>query len=131
MIRAVIEGIIFNQRWLLESIERKVKTNPNIRFVGGSAVNPFLGQMVSDILQRPVEIPEHPKFAGATGAAMVAAKGLGWVDRFEEIGEQIPIAHRFEPCQSHKSTYEKNYQTFKRLYRDNKKNFARLNRLSS
>jgi xylulokinase len=130
MIRAVIEGIMFNQRWLLDSIERKISTNPTIRFVGGGAVNPFLGQMLSDILHRPVEIPEHPRLAGATGAAVVAAKGLGWIDSYEQVGEKIPIAHRFRPYEGYKSHYDKNYIVFKRLYRDNKKNYYRLNRIS-
>lgn len=127
MIRAVIEGIMFNQRWLLESIERKIHTHSTIRFVGGGAVNPFLGQMLSDILQRPVEIPEHPRFAGATGAAVVAAKGLGWINDFTTIGPKIPIAHHFLPCKAHKFAYEKNYRVFKRLYASNKNNFRQLN----
>lgn len=35
MLRAVLEGICFHQRWMLECEERKTKTAPVIRFVGG------------------------------------------------------------------------------------------------
>ena len=35
MLRAVLEGICFHQRWMLECEERKTKTDPVIRFVGG------------------------------------------------------------------------------------------------
>ena len=37
MIRAVLEGICYHLRWLLECEMRKVKTSDTIRFVGGGA----------------------------------------------------------------------------------------------
>ena len=45
MIRAVLEGICYHLRWLLESQMRKVKTSDKIRFVGGGALSPVTCQM--------------------------------------------------------------------------------------
>ena len=38
MIRAVLEGICFHLRWMLECEDKKVKTSQTIRFVGGAAI---------------------------------------------------------------------------------------------
>ena len=49
MIRAVLEGICYHLRWLLECEMKKVKTSDTIRFVGGGALSPVTCQMLADI----------------------------------------------------------------------------------
>ncbi|WP_037572483.1 xylulokinase [Spirochaeta cellobiosiphila] len=127
MIRAVVEGIIFNERWLLESIEKTTKTNKVIRYVGGGAQNAYIGQMMADILQRPIEIPEHPQYAGTTGAAIVAAVGLGLITDIDKAARALKVSNRFEPDPQLAKAYDKNYEVFKKLYVANKKFFKILN----
>lgn len=127
MIRAVIEGIMFHQRWQLESLEKRVKTRPVLRYVGGGARNPYLGQMLADILGRVVEIPENPHFCGAAGAALIASVGLKLAGSFEEAVEGLKIGRTFEPRKELSVAYDKNYTVFLRLYRNNRRNFQLLN----
>ena len=46
MLRAVLEGICYHLRWLLESQERKEKTSETIRFVGGGALSAVTCQIL-------------------------------------------------------------------------------------
>ena len=45
-----------------------------VTFTGGAAKNPLLAARIAASLGRPVEAPEHPQFAGAAGAALIAAE---------------------------------------------------------
>lgn len=128
MIRSVVEGIIYNQFWLLKSIEKSVKTNSVLRFVGGGAQNRFISQMMADITGRVVEVPEHPQYVGAAGAAIVAALGLGWLKSYSEITTSIHIKDRVEPNNELNRIYSRYFSVFKKLYHSNKRHFHMLNR---
>lgn len=64
LIRAVVEGICFHMRWMLERQEQKVskyKKEDTVRFCGGGALGETTCQILSDILQRDVVVVESPQ----------------------------------------------------------------------
>ncbi|MBQ9179922.1 MAG: FGGY-family carbohydrate kinase [Firmicutes bacterium] len=128
LIRAVLEGICYHLRWLLESVEAKVKTYEAIRFVGGLAMSHVTCQMLADITGRKVETVENPLEACAAGAALVVAAGLKNVDVLDLARKDIKANCTYIPNPDNKKIYDRNYQVFKRLYKSNKKNFRDLNR---
>ncbi len=127
LIHAVLEGICYHLRWQLEAQERKIKTSPVIRFVGGGALSPLTCQILSDILGREIEMVENPQNAGAVGAALVAAQGLGIISRLEEAKRLVRVSGRFTPDMRNKAVYDKYFSVFKSLYERNRKNFKVLN----
>lgn len=127
LIRAVIEGILFHKRWILELSDRKVKTSNKIRFVGGVARSSFICQMLADITGKTIERVIHPENVGAIGAAAIAALGLGKIKEFEDIKQMIPVDQTWTPNTSLKPVYDKNFSVFQNLYESNKKHFAMLN----
>lgn len=126
LIRAVLEGICYHLRWMLECEERKVKTSSVIRFVGGGALSPVTSQILADITGRTIEVVENPQNVGAVGAAAVAAVGLGAIGDLDRVKDFIPVSGRFEPDLEKKKIYDKYFDIFKRLYQSNKKNYRRL-----
>ena len=129
MLRAVLEGICFHQRWMLECEERKTKTAPVIRFVGGGALSKVTCQMLADITGRTVETVENTKDVGANGAAMLAAVGSGLFPDLAQAAAHVKVNGRYTPDAALKPVYDRNYRVFRQLYASNKKNFALLNRL--
>jgi xylulokinase len=127
LIRAVLEGICYHLRWMLEAQEKKVKTSSTIRFVGGGALSTVTCQILSDITGRVIETVEASKDVGAVGAAMLAAVGSGKLLGMSAIKDFIPVKNRYEPDMEKKRIYDKNYQVYKRLYQTNKKSFAMMN----
>jgi len=130
MIRAVIEGVCYHLRWMLECEEKKVKTSDPVRFCGGGALSPVTSQILADILGRAVEVPAQPQNVGSVGAALVAAVGADVLGNIEEISGLIKPAAVYLPgsCGSEgKAAYERNYQVFKQLHDSTKKLFAKLN----
>ena len=127
MIRAVLEGICYHLRWMLESQEKKIKTGRILRFVGGGALSDVTCQILADVTGRVVETVESTKDVGSIGAAMLAAVGSGLIGSLSEAGKLISAKRRFEPNAENKKLYDVNYGVFKNLYASNKKNFAALN----
>jgi xylulokinase len=128
LVRSVLEGILFHKRWMLECQQKKVRTSSVIRFAGGGARSDLICQMLADIINLRVERTEKPQNAGALGAAMLMAFGLGHIASIEEAGSLITVNSVYTPNPKAAAQYGKNYAVFRRLYRKNKKNFTLLNR---
>lgn len=128
LIRAVLEGVCFHLRWMLECQDRKIKTSDTIRFVGGGALSGVTCQILADLTGRIIETVDSPQNVGAVGAAVLAGVGLGAIDRLESAGERIATAKTYQPDQNVHAAYSKNYDVFKKLYHANKKCFKAMNR---
>ena len=84
LVRAVLEGVAFNARWLLDSVERFIKRPmPVLRILGGGAVSDLWCQIHADILDRRIERVAEPMYANLRGAGFFAAMSLGRI----ELGE--------------------------------------------
>ena len=126
LIRAVLEGVFYHLRWMLECQDRKIKTSDPVRFVGGGALSAVSCQMLADILGRRVETVPSPQNVGSVGAACVAAVGLGIIDGLENAGDFIPVSAVYEPDPARHAAYEPYYRTFKEIYRTNKKLYKKI-----
>lgn len=127
MIRAVLEGICYHLRWMLECQDKKITTSKTIRFVGGGALSEVTCQILADITGRVIETVPSSQDVGAVGAAMLVGVGLGVVSSLEQVQDFIPVAATYVPQEKNYAVYERNYEVFKHLYHDNKKNYKRLN----
>ena len=128
MIRAVLEGICYHLRWLLECEARKVKTSDTIRFVGGGALSPVTCQMLADITGRTIETVNNTQEVGAIGTALVVAAGIQGSDVLEFARRYVKVEHTYTPDPANKEVYERSYEVFKKLYKCNAKSFHALNR---
>ena len=127
MIRAVLEGICYHLRWLLESEMRKVKTSDTIRFVGGGALSPVTCQMLADITGRVIETVNNSQEAGAVGTALVVAAGIKGEDVLELSRRLVKSNKAYVPDPRNKEVYERNYKVFRKLYKSNASNFRAIN----
>ena len=127
MIRAVVEGVCFHLRWMLEEQDKKVSTSDVIRFCGGGALSSVTAQILADIIKRPVEVVPMPQNVGSVGAALTAAAGLGIISGIEGAAGLTRPDRRFEPDAGNAAVYDRNYVVFRKLYTSNKKNFALMN----
>ena len=127
MIRAVLEGICYHLRWLLECETKKVKTSDTIRFVGGGALSPVTCQMLADITGRKIETIDHTQEVGAMGAALVVAAGIKGLDVMDLSSRLVKPNHTYIPDDASKTVYERNYRVFRKLYKANAAGFAAIN----
>ena len=88
---------------------------------------PLTCQILSDILNREIEVVENPQNVGAVGAAIIIAVGLGLIDDIEDAKKLIPAKDKFIPNQSNARIYNEYFAVFKSLYKNNAKAFQALN----
>ncbi len=94
MVRATLEGTARNMRWLLPAVEdMSGHAITEFVFAGGAARSPQWAQCLSDVLGRPVSVPEHPETAAAQAVALVGLRRVTGHD----ITSEAAIAARFEP----------------------------------
>ena len=127
MIRAVVEGICYHLRWMLECQDRKVRTSKTIRFGGGGALSDVTSRILADITGRTIEVVDSPQNVGSVGAAAAAAVGLGLMTDINDAAAFIPVRKRFRPDRKNADVYNRNYEVFRELYRNNKDLFRKLN----
>ncbi len=127
MARAVLEGVAFNNRWLLHHVEKFIKRPlPGIRIIGGGAQSEIWCQIMADVLDRPIHQVENPRQVNALGAALLAAVGLGHL-QVSEIGQIVKVKHTFMPNPAHRAVYDEQFAAFTAIYKANRSIFKRLN----
>ncbi len=128
LVRAVLEGVALNTRWLLGVVERFVgREFPSLRFVGGGAQSELWCQVMADVLRRPIEQVGSPVHANTRGAALLAGLALKRVT-VDDIPGLVAVARRFEPDTAHRDTYDTLYREFRALHKQNRDIYRRLNR---
>ena len=127
LVRAVLEGVAYNNRWLLDAVERFVGTRLDpIRVIGGGSVSPLWCRIHADVMGRTIEQVAEPLYAGLRGTALATAIALGAV-RVDEVRALVPVAETFRPDPSTRAAYDRLYAEFPRLYKTQKSMFKRLN----
>jgi xylulokinase len=117
MVRAVYEGIAFNLRWILDSIDElygiKCET---LRVLGGGAQGlPWL-KIIADVTGCRLEVLPDPRERLAVGAALVASVGLNIYPSFADLKSLVPVELVIEPDDSHQDTYAELYAAYRRVY---------------
>lgn len=127
LVRAVAEGIAYHARWQLESLRRGVEAKGPLRFVGGGARSAAIGRILASVTGESVEATEAPQNAGALGAALVCARGLGWLSSLGAARALVPVRAAYEPEPGAAALYDRRYAAWRRLYPANRAIFAALN----
>jgi xylulokinase len=128
LVRAVLEGVAFQNRWLLGAVERFVgrRLDP-LRLIGGGAQSALWCQVHADVLGRRVEQVAEPLHANLRGAALLAGVALGLLDR-EAVRATVPVAASYAVDPVAGAAYERLFAEFPGLYRAQRGMFRRLNR---
>lgn len=128
LVRAVMEGVAFNNRWLHDAVERFAgrRLDP-VRMIGGGALSDLWCQIHADVMDRTIERPAEPLHTNLRGAALIAALAIGAVHE-DEIRDLVPAERTFAPDPANRAVYDRLYAEFPRFYWRQRKIFHRLNR---
>jgi xylulokinase len=128
IIRAVLEGIAYNTRWLLSPVEKFIgRKVESIHMVGGGAQSNVWCQIFADVLNVEIKQVLDPIYANARGAAWIAAVGLGEIG-FTDIPGLIQFKRSYQPQAQHRDLYDERFEIFKQVFRQMKDLYERLNR---
>jgi len=127
IIRAFLEGIAFNTRWLLKPVEkflgRKVES---INIVGGGAQSDVWCQIFADVMNVEIRQVADPIYANARGAAWIAAVGLGEII-FSDVPKLVQIEQAYTPQGENRALYDERFDIFTQIYKQMKPVYSKMN----
>jgi xylulokinase len=128
LVRAVLEGVAFNMRWLVEVADRFTgrRLEP-LRVLGGGARSDLWCQIHADVIGRRVERVADPAQAQLRGVALYALVALGSLS-LDHAAALVPAATAFDPDPANVARYAPMYAEFTRVYGRLKGMYHRLNR---
>jgi xylulokinase len=127
IIRAFLEGIAFNTRWLLKPVEKFLgRKVDGINIVGGGAQSDVWCQIFADVMNLEIRQVADPIYANARGAAWIAAVGLGEIS-FGNVPDLVEINQIFTPQEANRALYDERFEIFTQIYKRMSPVYQRLN----
>ncbi|WP_445669353.1 gluconokinase [Paenibacillus sp. FSL R7-0204] len=105
MIRAVLEGVIFNMYTVLLAMEECIGEPVRILATGGFARSALWRQMMADIFDQEVVVPESFE-SSCLGAVVLGLYAIRRIDSLDAVFSMIGSTHRHEPVTVHAKAYK-------------------------
>lgn len=128
--RAVLEGVAFNLRWILDVLRSQGARIHRMCLIGGGARSAVWRQILADMYDMPLLRPHLDATATALGAAIAGGIGVGLFSDFSVAGRLIPVAEAEGPVREHSLRYAALYPVFQQTYTALKPVFDQLNSAS-
>ncbi len=127
MIRAFLEGVALNTRWLLAPTEKFLgRKLTSLNMTGGGANSDVWCQIFADVMNVPIRQAQDPIQVNARGAAFIAAVGLGHMT-FADAPRLVEFRATYTPNPENRAVYDKAFREFVNFYNQTKGIYKRLN----
>jgi xylulokinase len=114
--RAVMEGVAYHLRWICEVMERIGFAVDGLNVIGGGCNSPLWVQIIADVTERPLHVVRNNLEAGASGAALTVAVGLGVHAGMDEVDGLIEIERTVRPDPAQRRRYSELYREYREIY---------------
>jgi len=115
MLRALFEGVVFEHRRHIESLQHANLQFNDVILSGGGSRSPIWPQIFADCLGKPMQTAACEE-TGALGAAIVAGQGAGVFESLEASVDAMTSAKSiFSPNSEMKQHYDRRYAVFSDL----------------
>lgn len=111
--RAVLEGVAHNLRWLLEVMGDHGMAPTRLRVIGGGVRSDLWMQIIADVTGLIVDTVDHPQYAGARGAALLAAVGTGALGSVSQVATLTGVSATFHPDRSVAAVHDRAHVAFR------------------
>ena len=115
MMRAVMEGVAYNLKVVLDVLEGCGPIS-EIVMIGGGANGEIWNHIFADIWQKRLAVPANLREATSMGAAVCGGIGIGAFKDYRAAYQFNPVKRYLEPNGEHKAAYEKMYEMFNQAY---------------
>lgn len=116
LLRAVLEGVAFNLRVILNAFTRQGAQATSVRVIGGGVTAHIWTQIMADILGVPLQRLTLIEEATSMGAAVTGGVGIGLYDSFAMADRMNPVEQTFHPDAACAGRYARLYEAFNAAY---------------
>ena len=116
-VRAALEGVAFSLRHNLETAAEAGTHAEEMRAMGGAANSALWMQIKADVTGKPITVSSSDT-ATTLGAAILAGVATGMYNCFEDAAAAtVAVKQRYRPNPLNGEIYNKNYKTYREIYR--------------
>ncbi len=116
LVRAILEGVACNLRWLLPAVESFAETRfESLRFSGGGAVSDGWAQIMADVMDRPVAQLADARHANNRASALLAFRKLGMCE-WEDVRRLCPVRRTYDPRPAWRERYDLLFEQFRAAF---------------
>jgi xylulokinase len=117
MARAIMEGVGYHLRWIRDKLVNLGLKIETMHAMGGVGTSDIWMQIISDIMESEIHLVKNPLEAGAVGAALTAAVGLGVYPSLEIADDFVEFSKTIHPTlDSRQRIYRAFYEEYVGLY---------------
>lgn len=123
--RALLEGVAFGLRQIMEILDELGGHTSEITVSGGTAHAAIWNRIKADVTAKPVRVPVM-KDSGVLGAAILARSAAAGIPLTEASREMVAYAEVIQPDPNRVAEYDRIFPQFLELYEEVKDAFQRL-----
>ncbi|HUV89744.1 MAG TPA: xylulokinase [Anaerolineae bacterium] len=116
MARAVLEGVAFNLKSILDAFLEQGAPIQAMRLIGGGARSALWRQILADVYGLPILRPALVTEATSLGAAIAGGVGVGLFPDFRVARTIVAVEEAERPDPAHTERYAALYDLFRRTY---------------
>jgi xylulokinase len=116
MLRAVLEGITYNLRVILDAFQRQGAAIAELRVIGGGACGAVWNGIMADVFGLPVARLALLEEATSMGAAVAGGVGVGLWKDFSQVDAMVRVAQVTAPDPERHALYSELYEAFNQTY---------------
>ena len=114
LIRAALEGVVYNLYSVLQTLEHLTGTAHEIHASGGFARSGLWRQIVADVFNRDVYVPQSPE-GSCLGAAVLGLYALGRIETLSAVAGMVQMTAQHKPIAANVATYAQLFPVFSSL----------------
>lgn len=123
ILRSVLEGVALNLSLILDVLQNNMNIK-EITVLGGGAKGRTWCEIMSDVFQTNLLIPDLLEEAGAMGAAVNGGVGVGLYKNYSAIQSFIKIKDKIQPSKENLEIYQETKAKFNEYYNSLKRAFG-------
>ncbi len=114
LIRAVLEGVVYNLYSVFQAVEGIAGNVKTISAAGGFARSSLWCQMLADVCDREISIPESYE-SSCLGAAILGQYALGEISDLSQLRLTNNSSHQYKPIPTNVAKYQQILPIYSRL----------------
>lgn len=113
--RAVLEGVSMNLQILLKIMQEATEIR-NIVLIGGGGKSVIWREILADIFQKNILLPENIEEGTSIGGALIAGVGIGLFEDYSCAKKFLKIKQNISPNPEYEELYKKKQDIFEQSY---------------
>jgi gluconokinase len=115
LIRSVLEGVMYRIHSVISVLEELCGKTKEVRASGGFARSPFWLQIMADVLDAHVAVPNTIESSGL-GAAQLGLLAMGEISDFSKVHDWLKVHHDYDANEKNAEVYRKLTSIYQNVY---------------